>query len=330
MIPGATEGGEVRVLVVDDDRDIRTVLDLTLSHAGFIVVHAADGDEALLAAREGAVDVILLDIMLPGRDGLAVLEELRDDPRTANLPVLLLTARTQPSDAVSGLDAGADDYITKPFDGDEVVARIHAAIRRADQHRGSNPLTGLPGNERITRQLTDRVAEGRPTALLYVDLDDFKPYNDHYGFLRGDEVIQRLAQMLIAVIRERGGEGAFVGHVGGDDFAVIVSPDHAEDVAQAICERFDALVPTLYDPDDREAGSIEVPDRRGIPQRYGLLSLSIGVASTDRREVEHREELVTAATEMKRFAKSRSRDRSRYAFDRRTEGSELELEVDLP
>ena len=319
-----------RVLVVDDDADIRTVLELTLEHAGFEVLPAADGEQALRLARVERPDVVLLDVMMPGRDGIDVLRSLRTDPRTSNIPVLLLTARAQPQDAVSGLEAGADDYITKPFDGDEVIARIHAAVRRAQHQRGSNPLTGLPGNERITRELQQRVERDQPTALLYVDLDDFKPYNDHYGFLRGDEVIQHLANLLTDVVKDLVDGGAFVGHVGGDDFVVIVDPMDAEPVAQAICERFDELVPTLYDPDDAEAGSIEVPDRRGIPQRYGPLSLSIGVASTDRREVSHREELVTAATEMKRFAKSRSRDRSRYAFDRRTEGSEVELEVDLP
>ena len=321
---------QIRVLVVDDDEDIRTVLDLTLSHAGFTVILAADGDEALRIARSKLPDVVLLDVMMPGRDGIEVLRDLRTDARSANLPVLLLTARGQPQDAVTALDAGADDYITKPFDGDEVIARIHAAVRRADRQRASNPLTGLPGNERITRELTERVERQQPTALLYVDLDDFKPYNDHYGFIRGDEVIQQLAGLLVDVVKELAEASAFVGHVGGDDFVVMVAPAEAEPVAQAICDRFDALAPSLYDPDDAEAGSIEVPDRRGVPQLYELLSLSIGIASTDRREVSHREELVTAATEMKRFAKSRSREQSRYAFDRRTEGSEMELEVDLP
>lgn len=319
-----------RVLVVDDDPDIRMVLDLTLQHFGFDVIQAADGSEALEIARQEELDVVLLDVMMPGQDGLAVLAALRDDPRTGHLPILLLTARARPSDAVGGLQAGADDYITKPFDGEEVVARIQAAIRRAREQRGRNPLTSLPGNDCITRRLTERVAQDRPTALLYVDLDDFKPYNDHYGFLRGDVVIRGLAHLLQNVLRDMQIEDGFIGHVGGDDFVVIVSPEHAEPVAQMVCDRFDALAPSLYDPDDRVAGSIEVPDRRGIPQRYGLLSLSIGIASTDRRLIQHREELVTAATEMKRFAKSRSRDGSRYAFDRRTEGSELELEVELP
>ncbi len=321
---------DATVLVVDDDADIRTVLELTLTHAGFEVIEADDGAKALEAARSRSPDVVLLDVMMPGLDGLSVLRELRTDGRTAHLPVLMLTARAQPEDAVRGLDAGADDYITKPFDGDEVVARIHAVIRRSGQQRSRNPLTGLPANDQITWELTTRVERGQPTALLYVDLDDFKPYNDHYGFLRGDEVIQLLADLLAEVVTDEAAPGAFVGHVGGDDFVVISAPDEAEDVAAEICRRFDAIVPTLYDPEDAEAGSIEVPDRRGVPQVYGPLSLSIGIATTATRDVSHREELVTAATEMKRFAKSRPRDRSRYEMDRRRDGNEVELEVDLP
>jgi len=319
-----------RVLIVDDDPDIRTVLELALMHAGFQTIEAHDGMQALELARTEHPDVVLLDVMMPRLDGMSVLRELRTDPRTAHLPVLLLTALSQPEDAISGLEAGADDYITKPFHRDEVVARIHAVNRRTDHQRARNPLTGLPGNEQITRELTVRIDRDQPTALLYIDLDDFKPYNDHYGFLRGDRVIQRLAQLITDVTSELAGTGAFVGHVGGDDFVVIVEPSEAEPVAADICRRFDAYAPSLYDLEDARAGSIEVPDRRGVPQVYGLLSLSIGIATTEIRDVNHREELVTAATEMKRFAKSQPRDRSRYEIDRRRDGTEVELEVDLP
>ncbi len=320
-----------RVLVVDDDVDIRAVLRRILEQAGFEVLEAGDGAMAFERTVVEQPDVVLLDMGLPGMDGLAVLRELRTDARTAHVPVLLVAAAAQPEGVVAGLDAGADDHLTRPFDGDEVVARIRAVVRRATQQSSRNPLTGLPGNERITTELSSRIDRGDPTALLYVDVDDFKPYNDHYGFLRGDHALRELGGLIVEVVKHEAAPGAFVGHVGGDDFVVIVEPHEAERVAEAICERFDAMAPSLYDPGDAAARSIEVPDRRGVPQRYGLLSLSIGVATTDRREVEHREELVTAATEMKRYAKSRSRDRSRYAFDRRVDGDDaVELEVDLP
>jgi len=320
-----------RVLVADDDEDIRVYLEVTLQLAGFEVVLARDGLEALRLARTEHPDVVVLDVMMPQLDGIRALEQLRDDPRTGYLPVMLLTARARTDDAIAGLDRGADDYLAKPFDPDELVARVRAALRRAETQRTRNPLSGLPGNESIVTRLGALLARGASFALLYVDLDSFKPFNDHYGFVRGDEAIRALAGLLQQVRDELDDPEAFVGHVGGDDFVLLVRPDLAALAARRICDRFDRLVPRLYDEDDRAAGSIEVPDRRGVAQRYGLLSLSIGVASTGVREFAHHGAMVATATEMKRYAKSRLAGGSAYAIDRRSPEEEgLELEVELP
>jgi diguanylate cyclase (GGDEF)-like protein len=321
-----------RVLVADDDEDIRTYLEVTLSLNGFEVVEAWDGVDALEKARRGEPDVILLDVMMPRMNGLEVLRRLREDARTAHLPIVLLTARGQSTDTVEGLDAGADGYLTKPFDADVLLAHVRAALRRADQQSARNPLTGLPGNERILSELTERLERGDQLALLYVDLDQFKPFNDHYGFLRGDEAIRATASLLQAVAAEHGDEHTFIGHVGGDDFVVVAPVELADDIALEICRRFDTLAPTLYDPVDRLAGAIEVADRRGVPQRFSLLSLSIGAASTEQRELVHPGELVEVATEMKRYAKSRgSGGRSTYAVDRRRDDERgVDLEIELP
>jgi diguanylate cyclase (GGDEF)-like protein len=322
----------LRVLVADDEEDIRAFLEITLGLAGFEVLQARDGVEALELARTEVPDIVVLDVMMPRMDGLETLRRLREDARTEHLPVLLLTARALKQHAVEGLDAGADDYLSKPFDADELLARIRAAVRRADQQRSRNPLTGLPGNESILAELAERIGTTTPFALLYVDLDQFKPFNDHYGFLRGDEALRALSELLIEVRAELDDPRAFIGHVGGDDFVLILPPDLAEPTAKAICERFDGLSPGLYDTDEREAGYIEVADRRGIPQRFGMLSLSIGIASSDRRDFAHQGEVVATATEMKRYAKSRGGDGSRYAIDRRVDDGDtgVEVEIDLP
>lgn len=328
-----------RVLVVDDEADVRVFLTVTLELAGFDVIEAGDGVEALELARANAPDLVLLDVMLPRLDGMQALRRLRSDPRTSHLPVLLTTARTQREDVLQGLDAGADDCLTKPIDADVLVARVRAALRRSDQQRSLSPLTGLPGNERILTELAGRLERGEDVALLYVDLDRFKPYNDHYGFLRGDDALRALADLLRDVASEVGDAETFVGHVGGDDFVVVLAPDLAEAVAEAVCSRFDAIAPSLYDLEDRRAGGIEVADRRGVPQRFGLLSLSIGVAMTIHGDtgpagagerIAHHGELVTVATEMKRYAKSRGAAGSAYAIDRRHEHAPVHLEVELP
>ena len=321
-----------RVLVVDDEEDVRVFLTVTLELAGFTVLEAEDGVEALALARGSELDLVLLDVMMPRLDGMQALRRLRSDPRTSHLPVLLTTARIQREDVLQGLDAGADDYLTKPIDADILVARVRAALRRADQQRSLNPLTGLPGNERILSELSGRLERGEAVALLYVDLDQFKPYNDHYGFLRGDDALREVADLLRSVAHEVGDAETFVGHVGGDDFVVILTPELAEPLAAEVCARFDAVAPSLYDVDDRRAGGIEVADRRGIPQRFGLLSLSIGIAMTSLRDFGHHGELVSVATEMKRFAKARDGDGSTYAVDRRQDddAAPVELEIDLP
>lgn len=317
-----------RVLVADDDEDIRIFLEVTLELHGFEVLLAADGAEALELARLERPDLIVLDVMMPRMDGLEALGKLRDDPRTSHLPVLMLTARAQRQDTITGLDLGADDYVTKPFDQEELLARIRAALRRADQQRARNPLTGLPGNESILAELSRRLGLADPLALLYVDLDRFKPFNDHYGFLRGDEALRSVAGLLLEVQEELDDPRTFVGHVGGDDFVVICHPDHAEVAAGRICTRFDAIAPDLYDPDDRHAGVIEVADRQGQVQRFELLSLSVGIAISDDHEVAHQGELVTVATEMKRYAKSRGTGGSSYAVDRRLPDGEPAADQD--
>ncbi|MFA9445614.1 response regulator [Egicoccus sp. AB-alg6-2] len=318
------------VLVVDADAGDRDFLAETLDLAGFEVTAAATGVAGLMVARSQDIDLVVLDVMMPRLDGLQTVRRLRSDARTSHLPVLLTTAAGRHRDAVEGLDAGADDTLEKPIPADVLVAHVRAALRRADLQRSLNPLTGLPGNERILTELAARLQLEEPVALLYVDLDQFKPFNDHYGFLRGDEALRALAGLLREVARDTGDEETFLGHVGGDDFVVVVAPELAEPLAKTLCARFDALAPSLYDPDDRRAGGIEVADRRGVPQKFGLLSVSVGVAATISGEVVHHGELVAIATEMKRYAKSHGKPGSSYAVDRRHVGDPVDLEVDLP
>jgi diguanylate cyclase (GGDEF)-like protein len=228
----------------------------------------------------------------------------------------MLTAKALSSDKVLGLSSGADDYIIKPFDPVELLARVKGSLRRAREMRALSPLTGLPGNIRVQEEIRNRVADAAPFAMLYADLDHFKAYNDSYGFVRGDRAIHALARLAVEIVHEIAGPEGFVGHVGGDDFVLLVSPDEAEQVAGRLCQRFDALVPSLYDQADLDRGGVEVRDRQGNLRTFPLLSISIGVVSTERRSFSHYAEVVTVATEMKQFAKREAR--SSYAVDRRT------------
>jgi diguanylate cyclase (GGDEF)-like protein len=305
------------ILVVDDDPDIARFVEVNLRSAGYDVAVANDGEEALEKAGDLRPDLVLLDVMMPRIDGFEVAQRLRKNPQTANTSIIMLTAKALSADKVTGLQSGADDYIIKPFDPIELLARVKGTLRRAKEMRNLSPLTGLPGNIRIQEEIERQVRDGHRFAVLYCDLDNFKTYNDQKGFVRGDRLIQATARIIQdAVVEFDSGEG-FVGHVGGDDFVAVVSPEAAEDVADRICRRFDDVRLDFYDADDLERGFVRMEDRKGMLQDIPLVAVSVGIATTSRRAFAHYGEAVAVATEMKQFAK---RDAgSSYAVDRRAD-----------
>ncbi|HEX7169028.1 MAG TPA: response regulator [Acidimicrobiales bacterium] len=303
------------VLVVDDDFDIARYVELNLSLEGFAVHVAHDGEQAVEKAMELRPDAILLDVMMPGLDGYEVCRRLRSDARTSHAAVIMLTAKSLSADTVLGLTAGADDYISKPFDPPELVARVRAALRRARQLRDISPLTGLPGNSEISRRVEDLLRDRVPFALAHADLDRFKAYNDRYGFVRGDSAIRATAEVLTEAITQFPGDVCFLGHVGGDDFVLLVAPEHADPLCQRIVSRFDRMAPSLYDPEDAARGHIEVDDRRSHRHRVGIMTISIGVATAARRPLQSLAEASTIATEMKLAAKQERG--SAYRIDQR-------------
>jgi diguanylate cyclase (GGDEF)-like protein len=315
--PGDTpdDGGGEKLLIVDDDPFIARLLEIELSAAGYDVRVANDGQQALDVVRTHQPDLVITDVMMPHIDGFELTRILRQDPRTAALSVIILTARGLSADKLEGFAIGADDYIVKPFDTPELLARVRGVLRRSREMRAESPLTGLPGNVKIQETIEARVEAAEEFALLYMDLDGFKAFNDHYGFMRGDKMIQAVGRLIDDIAQELGGEGAFAGHVGGDDFVLIVDPSTAALVAETIVQRFDREVRSHYDPPDLERGWLEVPNRRGETQRFPVLTASIGIASTQRRGFAHYAEVVAVATEMKSFTKGSGG--SSWAMDRR-------------
>ena len=306
------------VLLADDDPDIRMFLEVTLSIAGFTVHTVEDGVAAVELAREVEPDLLLLDVMMPRMDGLEATRRLRDDPKTSDIPIILVTAKAMGMDKVVGLQEGADDYVTKPFDPDELVARIEAALRRASAMRQVSPLSGLPGNTRIEAELERRVASGADFALLYCDLTKFKAYNDYYGFMQGDKLLKAYAALLTATVDDVTPQDAFVGHVGGDDFVIVTGYEDFEGLAAEVCRRFDDMAPSFYAEEDRERGHIEIENRRGVVEQFGFVGVDIGIAHTGTGPFEHPSQAVAIATEMKHFAKVNGDGGSTYATDRRS------------
>ncbi|MBC8075403.1 MAG: response regulator, partial [Chloroflexales bacterium] len=303
------------ILVVDDEDDIRRLLALELESEGFRVTQAMSGTEALLRAQQQRFDLIILDLMLPDLDGFAVLGGLRARAQTALTPIVLVSALNAPHEKVQGFQLGADDYITKPFSLAELGARVRAAIRRSELEGSANPSTRLPGNIAIERALARRIEQGQPFAVCYCDLDNFKSYNDSYGFLKGDAVIHQTAHVLVAAVERHGNGDDFVGHIGGDDFVLVTTPERMQAVCTTVIESFDALAPLFYDPAARERGYIEGEDRRGRHERFPLVSISIMVVTNERAPIHHMAQVAQRAIELKKIAKQRTG--SVYILDER-------------
>jgi diguanylate cyclase (GGDEF)-like protein len=303
------------VLVVDDDEQMLRLVKRVLERAGFECVAIGDGEEAHDAAVDWRPDIILLDLMLGSTTGDQILAEMRRDFRTRLIPIVFLTVRGSLKDKVEHLLAGADDYVTKPFIPEELVARLRAVITRATYTRDLNPLTGMSGNTDILREINGRLVAQERFAVLYPDIDTFKSYNDHYGFLRGDDVIKTLATIILEVLEQNYSPHHFAGHVGGDDFVILTDPSLAEPIAKQITERFDAAVPDLYDLVDRQRGWIEYEDRTGTKLRTDLVSVSIGIVVAEPGSYESAAALASRAAEVKGVAKRMPG--SRWVVDRR-------------
>ncbi len=291
-----------KILTIDDDPDILDVLELTLSEL-YDVVQAPNGKEGLELAQTENPDLIITDYMMPVMTGPEFCKEIKKDMLLMNIPVIMLTGKGEVKDKIDGLAAGADDYLVKPFEPDELLARIKGIMRRTESSLDANPLTHLPGNTSIMEEIQRRISEKQMFAVGYSDLDKFKVYNDKYGFEKGDEVIKFTSRILVKAVRKKGEAKAFVGHIGGDDFVYICEDVHADDVAKAIIEEFDALSPSLYNDEDKNAGYIVGKDRQGNEIKCGLLSISIGIVSNKQQPINHPAQVGEIGAELKKYAK---------------------------
>jgi PleD family two-component response regulator len=297
-----TETKKALVLVVDDDPALRTIIATNLGLAGFRVATAGDGPSAIALLDEAVPDVVVLDVMMPMMDGYATLSKIRRHATASHVPVIVVTGRNDSADPVKSLEAGADDFIAKPFTPQEMLARVRAKVRRANVDSSLQPLTRLPGNIAIEHEVRRRFDAREPWAVIYADIDNFKAYNDAYGFARGDDAIRLVASTMADAIKKFGDASDFLGHIGGDDFIIVTAPNRAEEIARGIAEAFDRDVPRLYDAVDRNRGWIASKDRRGNAMRFPLMSLSMAIV-TDANRVTSYQNIGEVAAELKSFAK---------------------------
>jgi GGDEF domain-containing protein len=247
-------------------------------------------------------NLIIIDTSPGDSATLGVLNNLKEDPIFNQLPVLAIVP-----DDFSGLSLDSifiEDYVRKSDMERELPVRVDLTVLRSERVVEVNPLTRLPGNISINRQIQMNIDRGNTFALAYADLDHFKPFNDHYGFTRGDEVIKMTGRLILNTVKNRQPRDSFVGHIGGDDFIYIMETEPAEETAQEIIDAFDRIIPTFYDGDDKVNGIIRSVDRQGNPKAFPIMSMSIGISSNQFKTVSHYGEITEAVSEMKRFAKT--------------------------
>lgn len=302
------------ILVVDDDPHAARFLSTALELDGYSVIEASTGHDAVALAASHEPCLIVLDMVLPDTDGFEVCRKISRDVSLRYIPVIAVTgdegARRRLAEAIDCID----DYMFKPFDTRDLLIRIQLSLKRSRMMTGANPLSGLPGNVAIQDELMRRIDQDQLFALLYVDLDEFKAFNDHYGFFRGDEMIKLLGRCCREAVSANCSTG-FVGHIGGDDLAIVVEPDCAQAVARHIVAAWEDRAPQLYEPEDANRGHIELTDRRGQLQRFPLASVSIGIATNAIRSIPTHWEAAEIASEMKHVAKTKRG--SAIAIDRR-------------
>lgn len=290
------------ILVIEDDRRIAAMLQATLQLEGFATAVAHGGEEGVTEALRSVPELILLDIMLPDIDGFEVANRLRGHPKTAHIPVVVLSARHDTESKVRAFACQVDDYLTKPFSGDELLARIRVRLSKQDTQR--SPLTGLPAGQRIEKALTQQLRSGATWALLYFDLDHFKAFNDVYGFIQGNRLIELMAHIATEVLRDAGDAGDFLGHIGGDDFIIITSPSRITPICQALIAAWSRQSRVYYSADDLARGTLHAKDRQGRPTDFPLVSVSIGVATNLYQPITTIEQVSHIAAEVKAKAKA--------------------------
>ncbi len=294
---------DFKILVVDDEEHIRRILQFQLENHGFQVKTAENGEVALEMVHRESPDLIILDLMMPKIDGFEVCKRIRDNFQTSQIPIIMLTAKSDLPDKIKGLSGGANDYLVKPYSNEELILRVRNVLEWSQKQKNANPLTGFAGNKAIEKELQRRMEAGVPFAFLYIDIDNFKSYNDYYGYQKGDESILFLADTISEAVISLGGPDDFVGHIGGDDFVIITSVGRAEYISRHIIDEFDKGSLFLLSEEDIRKGYLEIRNRLGEIKRVPLMSLTIALVMNEENRLKHFAQVSDIASELKKFGK---------------------------
>ena len=302
------------ILIADDNEIFCAGIKEAFTNQGFNVIIARDGQEAVDLALKTHPDLIMLDYKMPRKNGFEALEELRSFPSFTNIPIIVFTGNETKDIKMKGLSLDIDDFITKSVDQDEMVARVKLVIKRNLQRIDVNPLTKLPGNPSIQARIEREINSGRKFALLYADLNNFKEYNDAYGFKAGDLILLKTAEIIVNAARKFDKE-AFIGNIGGDDFVAITKFEAAQSAAEEIVREVEKHAPEFYNEADRARGAISAVNRKGEKLNFPLISIAVSVVHNNLKPLTSYAQVSYIASELKHYAKSWGGNF--IAFDRR-------------
>ena len=303
------------IYIIDDDNSLKNCLEEMFKN---------DKEYKFKSVKTNDIDIALKNIpslIIINEDGtkkdiLELCKQIREDEDNSITPIIVLGECSQKEHRISILKLNVEHYIVKPVDNDYIYYTIKNLVRLMYMNRRVSPLTGLPGNVQIQTEMKKRLLKKEKFAVIYLDLDNFKSYNDLYGFTKGDEIIKFTARTIAKNIHNSDSESSFVGHIGGDDFIAIVAETNYEQICKDIIKEFDEKVLDYFTKEDAARGYVEVANRRGIIEQFPLTSISIGVVEVEETRFKNTLEIGEVGAQVKHLAKTTMG--SSYIIDRRS------------
>ena len=292
-----------KVLLAEHEPGIAEIIQYLLKAWDYDVVTISKGSAVLDAVRREQPDIIIIDWCLSDIDGFKVSKALKEDFLTSHIPVIVLIDKRQIRKKMLEIEQGVDDYIANPPDPIDLEVRMELALRRTSHQLYANALTKLPGNKQIEKAIHLRMDEKRLFSVAYYDIDNFKSFNDKYGYMKGDGVIRHVAYIIATTVKKYGNAHDFVGHIGGDDFVVVTTPEKDRLIASESILVFNRATHFHYSKEDRERTYIVSKDRRGNIMNMPLMSLSVAIANNKQYPIKNMVELMEIITEIKSFLK---------------------------
>jgi diguanylate cyclase (GGDEF)-like protein len=292
------------ILIITSEQETSDYLGALLMGEGYQIESTNSQQLAFEILGKKPFNLVVSDFLSANVAGIDICKHIRGNFNLRHMSIILIIDTKDPMDKIKGIYAGADDYVEKPFEPGEFLARVKASLVRITRDLDANPLTKLPGNISLLKELEARIKLGSLFAVGYIDLNKFKEFNDVYGFQMGDKVIYHTAQVTIRNLEKFGNTGDFLGHIGGDDFIFITTPEKAEDISRGIVDDFDKSILSFYNEDDKQRGYIITKNRTGEITEVPLLSVSIGIVTNEIRQFSHVGEIGQIAAELKKFAKA--------------------------